>query len=110
MSTKKYKVGDTLYRVGRHRPPIEITIDRIGRKWIYAGREKIDPETLYVEIEGYGTVAKCYQDQATYEAIKTRQVEWEKLQKATRDRYAPPTHLTTEQVTSLRQLIEGNAP
>ncbi|QXV72211.1 hypothetical protein Acf1_00014 [Acidovorax phage ACF1] len=107
MSTKKYKVGDTLFwvsgLVGLNK---EVTIDRVGRKWLYSGRYRIDAETLVASTEGYGTVARCYPDKTTYEAIVAQQVEWVKLKRATHDRYSPPAHLTTEQITSMLQMIE----
>lgn len=111
MSTKKYKVGDTLYRVSRGLGyDKEITIDRVGRKWLYYGRERIDPETLLASVDGYGAVAQCYPDKATYEAKMARMQAWGRLRRVIHDGYTTPAHLTTEQITSMLQMIEGPNP
>ncbi len=111
MSTKKYKVGDTLYRVSRGTSyDQEVTIDRVGRKWLYSGRERIDPETLIASIEGYGAVAQFYPDKATYEAKMERMRAWARLRQKINDSYATPAHLTTEQIDGMRQAIEERKP
>ncbi|ABX36063.1 hypothetical protein Daci_3425 [Delftia acidovorans SPH-1] len=101
MSEKKFKVGQTLFWVGRDKA--EVTITKVGRKWLTLSNERrIDIVTLKQEGGYYG---RCYLSAGEYEAGIERNHAWLKLRRQVGMFHTTPAHLTTEQVQQVSRLL-----
>lgn len=108
-ATANLKSGDALYYVsGRAGQNREVFVEKVGRKWITFVGEifRADRATMRPEFSGFGRMGALYASEAEYRALVERQGAWMRLQKLVRERYAPPGHLTTEQITAVHEMIE----
>lgn len=108
MNTTKYKVGQTLYFAHsdrRNGPPHEVTITKVGRKWLHLSDNRcVDIETL-IEKSEYGNPGKCYESKDHYESLIERNLAWSQLRASFASRYEPPKGVTVENIKQARRLL-----
>ena len=108
---RKFTAGDTLFfvpsRIGGKRI---VTIKKVGRKWMtLAGfvegqRIAIDDPALDVEIPQYGSVGRCYLDEANYLAHVERIRAWSTLRSDVNNKWVPADCATVERIAEARKL------
>lgn len=101
-----YQVGQQLYFVPAHKPSHArlIEIEKVGRKWLTAGRFKIDRETLEVDGGFYSSPGRCWLSQGDYEAAYRLALAWEQF-KLHLQNIPRPTGLTLDKIREARRVL-----
>ncbi|MFS0736909.1 hypothetical protein ABC347_07655 [Sphingomonas sp. 1P06PA] len=101
---EKLTVGQKLWFVPfqpRHMSPSEITIRKIGRKWVYADRMRINPETLEVDGGGYTSPGSCWLSEADWQANTMRSEAWDRLRQMIRGQWRAPDNLSADDILDM---------
>lgn len=108
MSSKKLTPGQTLWwvpRNNRYREPFEVTVTKVGRKWIHLdNHHRIDAETLEADGAGYSPPGVCYLSQGAYESETALNQAWRSLQQDLHLLRAP-AGITVEKIREARELL-----
>ncbi len=106
-AANKLKPGDTLFWVpDNYGNPRNVTIEKVGRKWLTVGRHRVHAETLVGETPGYGRVAQCYLSEAEHRALIDRRLAWGNLRRVVANIGMPPKGLSTDQINQMREAIQ----
>jgi hypothetical protein len=103
-SERQFHVGQILWYVPadmRWSKPREVTITKIGRKWITLGNfGRIDIKTLHVDAGAYSSPGRCYLSQEDYETERSADAAWHELREAIGRLYRRPSNLP---ISAIRQ-------
>ena len=122
MLREPVKVGDVLCRVfyypeKRSKEYEDVTVSRVGRKYIYIQREGSCHERRYTPdglpnddySNKYGKRSELYQSEEEYLAIKRRRFVWRQLSNRISSVALPPSYLTSEDIENIYNVIfKGN--
>jgi hypothetical protein len=108
------KVGQKLWFVPwrEHRKRGDVEIVRVGRKYgalntagsaSIGHNDRLNLESLRVEVDGYGTVGQCYLDREEYERREAAYKAWSALKAAIG--YRCPEGVTVEDIAQARRLL-----
>lgn len=89
-------------------------VTKVGRKWADITvdgapsyiRWRVDMVSLRAESGGYGT-AVCYLDESEYDENVARGKAWDKLRQLVDKQWSPPQGVTSAQIESAIELIQG---
>lgn len=100
---KQFQVNQTLFFVPRDQgKPCEVTIVKVGRKWLELSNFKRCNFDLVVD-SPYGTPLRCYLSRAVYEQGRALSAAWSRLKYAMP--HNAPEGMTIEQITQARAML-----
>lgn len=112
-----WKVGMTVHSVmtrnQRNGPKIsEVTITKIGRKWIYFGEgyqvDRFDAETCQIDGKGYSSPGKVYENLDKYLSETARDKSFQHLRFAIG--YSPSIGVTSQDIVDACKLLRLPEP
>lgn len=111
--SKELKVGQALYwvpRETRFRNPREVTVTKIGRKWVQLdNRERIDIESLCADGGQYASPGQCYLSKADYEHAIKLSNNWTALRRDIESLWKAPNGVTLEDMDAVRSILKISA-
>lgn len=107
-----YTVGQKLWFVPndtRRRPPSEVTITRVGRKWIETDSwYRFAIETLVADGKGYASPGRCYLSREEHERVAALARAWYEFRCKVNGQARVPDGVTIERVQQAEQLLFGD--
>lgn len=117
----KYTVGQVLCAVitGHHvkREPlfIDVTITKIGRRWVefegwrgkgvHLDSPRFDMANGRIDAGGFNDIGRVYESRAAYDAMMQRQRAWSGLTAALRNRHDIPVDVTHDDIRQAAKLL-----
>src|ERR1700688_1369142 len=86
----------------------EITVTKVGRKWVEVGRgyPRIDIETLHADGAGYSSPGRCWLSEVDYDAEVSLNRIWNSLWNRVRDTYSAPKGVTEHAIRQAAALLD----
>ena len=90
----------------RRGKPVEVTVERVGRKWAYLSGHvgRIDDD-LIVDGGNYGSPGRCYGSWAEYEETTALAAAWKEFWLEVNRHHRCPDGLTVEQINAARMAL-----
>jgi len=113
-ATDDWPVGGQVFVVRdtyRHKAGIYLTITKVGRKWVYLGKEeyqqdRFDPETMELDGYGYSSPGKVYESEQDFEEQDEAHRVWGEFRQCLAR--TPPKGLTAARIREIAD--EWNLP
>lgn len=104
----QFKVGQKLIFVhsdARLRKPYEITIQKIGRKWLYTQTHRVDCETLFVDGKGYSSPGRCYLTIEAWHQADRLSRTWVAFRKELNNQWKTPAGVSVDDILEASKLL-----
>lgn len=116
-----YAAGQKLWYVPHGRRSVneadgyEITIAKVGRKWLsieesHHSNLRLAVDSLLADGRGYSSPGKAYVTQQAYLDEKSRSTAWDDLRALTDRQYRVPDHLSTDDIRSAIAKLSAPKP
>ncbi len=104
----KLEVGQTLWWVPRHGAPCDVTVTKVGRKWVtLSNYRRVLADTLMVEADSQ---TRCYLDRTAHEADMALGAVWREFLRQLNPSYRAPPGMTIERIQQAAELLGINLP
>ena len=108
--TPRFYIGQKLWFVpsSRHRTEYEVTVTKIGRKWITIGHDRFDADSMWLDGGRYSSPGRVWLTRTDWEARKARDALWNTFWQMMNRQYRAPDHLTTADIQALIDKVKGS--